>query len=271
MNTSKPKPKTVRLRSDDLTPEQYAANGFILHETKDIVVIATGFKTRSYNEKTGPMIQVYTLVKAVDPITASRTGADEAICFNCRHRGTQNLGTGKVDGRTCFVNLLRGPLGVWKAFQAGKYPKLELERAAQVFAGEQVRFGSYGETCLIPRRWFEAICGVASGWTGYTHQWVLSRHGWLKEYVMASCDTSAEMESALKLGWRVYRVAEKGARVRGEWDGRVEVNCPGSEEAGKRTQCVGCGLCRGTSAGAGVKSIFNEVHGAGASHFAILQ
>ena len=39
-------------------------NGYILFETPAIVAIATGFARKSENAKTGPMVQIWFLVKA---------------------------------------------------------------------------------------------------------------------------------------------------------------------------------------------------------------
>ena len=41
--------------------------GYILHETEDIVIVATGLGGKSANRKTGAMIQTWILNKHVDP------------------------------------------------------------------------------------------------------------------------------------------------------------------------------------------------------------
>jgi hypothetical protein len=237
-------------------------NGYILHETSDVVVIATGINNKSTNTKTGNMIQIYILCSNVDPVTASRTGQDAAICFDCPMRGTSDGET--VTGRACYVTLFHGPLAVYRAYQNGNYPKLSITDAASVFTGRTVRYGAYGDTCLIPKVWYRAISAVASGWTGYTHQWQQSKFAWLSQFVMASVESSALQAKATLAGWRTFRVAATDAALPGE------VNCPASIEAGKRTTCEHCQLCMGTSKQA--KNVYIQAHGNGSkSAFAIIQ
>ena len=52
-----------------------------------IVAIAT-YSAR--NRKTGAMVQTYIIRDDMDPVTASRTGADAAICGACPLRGKAN-------------------------------------------------------------------------------------------------------------------------------------------------------------------------------------
>ena len=56
------------------------ANGYILWEGASlidgapIVVIATGFASRSTNRKTGGMVQTYILRRDIDPVSAVQSG-----------------------------------------------------------------------------------------------------------------------------------------------------------------------------------------------------
>jgi hypothetical protein len=59
-----------------------------LYDGAPIVVLV---QTGSSNRKTGDMVQTYILRSDIDPITASRTGKDSAICGTCPHMGTPNL------------------------------------------------------------------------------------------------------------------------------------------------------------------------------------
>ena len=69
------------------------ANGYILWEGASlidgapIVVIATGFASRSTNRKTGGMVQTYILRRDIDPVSAVQSGDDASICGDCPHRG----------------------------------------------------------------------------------------------------------------------------------------------------------------------------------------
>ena len=110
-------------------------NGYILHETDDIVVIATGFRRRSANPKTGDMLQVWILLRHINPVRAIKLGADAKICFDCGHRGR------KGKGRTCYVRVANAPLGVWKAYRRGMYPHLAVERYSDTCSAG-ARFGS---------------------------------------------------------------------------------------------------------------------------------
>lgn len=48
-----------------------------------IVLIATGMRRGSSNEKTGPMVQTWILRQDVAPHVAQRTGADASVCGDC--------------------------------------------------------------------------------------------------------------------------------------------------------------------------------------------
>jgi hypothetical protein len=233
------------------------ASGYILHQTNEIVVIASGFKRKSANRKTGNMVQIWILRSDVSPVDAVKSGQDAAICGTCPHRGDRATGR----KRSCYVNVGQAPNAVYRAFKRGSYSLLPLSDYAQVFAGRAVRFGAYGDPAMIPLAIVESISGIATKHTGYTHQW--ARAEWLKPYVMASCDTPAEFSQAAHHGWRTFRVAAKLESLPGE------ILCPASTEAGNRTQCAKCGLCNGAGSS---KSIFIPVHGSAKKNaFAILQ
>ncbi len=222
-------------------------NGFILHEDSARVVIATGFSSPSDNRKTGPMVQIWILVKACDPVQAIKEGLDRLICGNCRHRG---------DGfqkRSCYVNVQHAPLGIWRAWKAGKYPPLP---SVSVFEGRRVRFGAYGDPTWIPLSLALAIAGASSGWTGYTHQWRKpSLQGW-RSLLMASVDTAAELVIARSMGWSTFRVTP-------DLDHHTVETLCASDRVG--TPCSDCLACAG--ARTGQRSIHIPVHGTGARHF----
>lgn len=225
------------------------SNGFILHEDTQRVVIATGFSTPSDNRKTGDMIQIWILVKSVDPVEAIKQGLDRLICGNCRHRGN-----GDGSGRSCYVNAGQAPLGIWKAWKAGRYPTLQF---MDIFSGRKVRFGAYGDPTHLPLPLALAIAGVASGHTGYTHQWRKpSLQGW-KTLLMASVDTTAELVIARSMGWSTFRVTQ-------DLDHHTAETLCASDRLG--TPCADCLACAG--ARGGIRAIHIPVHGKGAVHFA---
>ena len=224
------------------------SNGFILHEDSQRVIIATGFAHASDNRKTGDMIQIWILCKSVDPVEAIKQGLDRLICGNCRHRGD---GTG--GSRSCYVNVGQAPLGIWKAWKAGKYPTLQY---MDVFSGRKVRFGAYGDPVHLPLPLALAIAGVASGHTGYTHQWRKpSLQGW-KQILMASVDTVAELVIARSMGWSTFRVTPDSNHE------ATESLCASDRDG---TPCVDCLACAGVRGG--LRSIHIPVHGKGAGHF----
>jgi hypothetical protein len=226
------------------------SNGFILHEDRDRVIIATGFETASDNRKTGDMIQIWILVKSVSPTEAIRTGLDRLICGNCVHRGHEENGRFGV-GRSCYVNPGQAPQGIWKAWKAGRYSPL---RSLECFVGRKVRFGAYGDPTHIPLPLALAIAGVASGWTGYTHQWRKpSLQPW-RSLLMASVDSVAELVIARSMGWSTFRVGSEASAG--------ESLCA-SERIG--TPCMDCLLCAG--ARGGLESVHIPPHGTGATHF----
>jgi hypothetical protein len=222
------------------------SNGFILHEDQHRVIIATGFETPSDNRKTGDMIQVWILVKACDPVEAIKQGLDRLICGNCVHRGD-----GHGAERSCYVNAGQAPLGIWRAWKAGRYPTL---RFMDLFTGRKVRFGAYGDPTHIPIGLALAIAGVASGHTGYTHQWRNpSLQAW-RSILMASVDSIAELVIARSMGWSTFRVGSEA---------QPSESLCASESVG--TPCAVCLLCAG--ARGGLESVHIPPHGKGSVHF----
>ena len=225
-------------------------NGFILHEDTHRVIIATGFSKASDNRKTGDMVQVWILVKSCDPVRAIQEGLDRLICGNCMHRGHEENGRFGV-GRSCYVNPGQAPQGIWKAWKAGRYSPL---RSLECFAGRKVRFGAYGDPTHLPLSLALAIAGVASGHTGYTHQWRKpSLQPW-RSLLMASVDSVAELVIARSLGWSTFRVGSEASPG--------ESLCA-SERIG--TPCMDCLICAG--ARGGLESVHIPPHGTGATHF----
>ena len=225
-------------------------NGYILFENDLIVAIATGVKTPSQNAKTGVMVQIWILVKAENPVAASKSGADEAVCGDCPLRGING------SERVCYVNLGQAPLGIWKAWESGAYPKAEGEDL-KVFLSLKVRFGAYGEPVKLPFPLVKVIAELSSNWTGYTHQWRNPIFDGYKQYFMASADKATDVAKANAKGWRTFRQL-----VEGEEPLASEIICPNYTHG---VQCESCGLCKGASTGA--KNIAIYSHGSGKKHF----
>jgi hypothetical protein len=199
-------------------------------------------------------VQTYILRTDQSPVAAVQTGADADICGNCPHRGFVDPATGRNAGRTCYVNVGQGPGAVWRSWRNGRYPVLPLavEDYRPIFGGRKVRFGTYGDPAAVPVDVWATLAAVASGWTGYTHQWRTADS--LQPYCMASVDSPAEHAAAVAAGWRTFRVALPGQEERLA----KEVLCPASALAGKRLTCETCMACSG---GKRLGSVMIPAHG----------
>jgi len=213
-----------------------------------IVVIVCALE-KSRNGKTGHMVQTYVIRPDMHPVQAVHTGADVSICGDCVHRGD---GTGK--GRSCYVTLIHGPALVYRSYLRGVYPVASPAEVAEVLAGKMIRLGTYGDPAAAPLAVWQTLVSKAAGWTGYTHRWQKADPAWAR-LVMASADSESDAKEAWLRGYRTFRVG--AAPMAGR-----EVNCPASEEAGKRAQCVSCKLCMGSTSKA-PKSVQIMPHGTG--------
>lgn len=196
---------------------------------KPIVVIATGIKSRSKNGKTGDAIQTWILSDETDPISAVKGGEDTSICGDCPHKG-----------KTCYVNVGQAPLSIYRAYKRGRYTRFNVRKHLKLFRDRYVRLGAYGDPAAVPIKVWDKITGVASHWTGYTHQW-MDCNPEMRKYVMASCETAEHRILAKESGWRTFRV-----RTRDQQMEQGEFVCPASEEAGKRLTCERCKACSGS-------------------------
>ena len=207
-------------------------NGPSLLDGQPIVVIAT-YSNR--NTKTGHVVQTYILRSDMNPLEASKTGADFSICGNCPMRGEVTTDPNRkiAKGRKCYVNLGQGVLIVFKSFLRGVYKEGD---PAEMGRGRFVRVGTYGDPAAVPQRVWELLLSDADGFTAYTHQ-----KPWRPEIAMQSADSHAEAVMHWKENRRTFRVIAD----LGELDKENETICPASKEAGRRVQCAECRLCAG--------------------------
>ena len=214
----------------------------------------------SGNIKTGNMVQTHIIRADMSPLEASKTGADFAICGNCKHRGTPTTDSTKkqAKGRTCYVNLGQGPNQVYKRLQGTGYPTATPEQVQAIGRGRMVRLGTYGDPAAVPAEIWDNLLKDSAGHTGYTHQ-----HDKAPDYsrLMHSADTPAEALQAHRAGRRTFRVIPLK-----QWQDngsasllKAEILCPASKEAGQRVTCDQCKLCSGSSVQA--KSIAIVAHG----------
>lgn len=246
-------------------------NGAVIYEGPSridgapIVVIVTGLTTSSDNTKTDDMVQSWILRSDVSPLEALRTRADASICGGCPHR-PQSVGFKRVKGitvqtwfkRSCYVDVSKAPTSVWKAYKRGSYRRMAPSELSAATAGRLVRLGSYGDPAAAPLSVWQAYTAMASGWTGYTHQWKSERLRDVATLCQASVDSVAEAEKARSLGLGYFRVAPIGGERLPQEEG-----CPASKELGAVASCATCRKCDGSG-----RMVVIDAHGIGAAHVA---
>jgi hypothetical protein len=204
----------------------------------NIVVIATYSKR---NTKTGEVVQTYILVDGMNPLDASKTGADFSICGDCAMRGevTTDPTRKQAKNRRCYVNLGQGVLIVYKSFLRGVYAIADNISARKSIGRKRfVRVGTYGDPAAVPPAVWEELLSEADTFTAYSHQ-----SGWRPDIAMQSADNYAQAFEHWKAGRRTFRVVSDIL----ELDKKNEVLCPASKEAGRRVQCTACKLCKGSA------------------------
>jgi hypothetical protein len=204
-------------------------DGPSIFDGKRIVVIANGFK-RNYNEKIGNMVRTWIIKPDIHIVEALQTGADYSICKDCKHR--------YAGMKSCYVNPLRGPMGVYHAYLGGSYVPCT-ENHLKLFENRTLRLGSYGDPAAVPIEVWRRYCIISSGYTGYTHHWNTCDQEF-KYLCMASVDTIEEKEQAQAMGWRTFRVRKAEGELLED-----EFVCPASNEAGHKTTCDKCCGCGG--------------------------
>jgi len=155
-------------------------------------------------------------------------------------------------------------MAIWKTFHANSYPTMRPADVAVHLAsrGMSIRLGAYGDPAALP---LDVLADITHGvpHTGYTHSW--RGHAELSPWLMASVDSTIELNDARAQGWRTFRVRTPDAVLETN-----EIACPASVEAGKRTSCDHCGLCDGARPDDLRRSIAIMAHGSGASSFIAL-
>jgi hypothetical protein len=223
--------------------KMFNKNTFIIYDGpsmldgKDIVVLISGFKTRSKNDKTGDMFQTWILVKDIHPVEAAKMGLDVSICGDCIRR--------PIHENTCYVQLGKAVTSMWRAYKYDRYEKVTPAQVADMIRNhkrtKKLRIGSYGDPLAVPSEIFKPLIDAAESFTGYTHQVKRANKEWSR-YVMASADTKQQALDYQAAGFRTFRVrAEKSTLLPNE------IACPASKEAGRVSSCAKCSLCMGTT------------------------
>lgn len=225
---------------------------------------------QSGNTKTGNMVQTYILRDDMEPLEASKTGADFSICGTCPLRGTptDDPARKQAKDRKCYVVLGQGPTVVFRAFARGYYPEaFNREQRRAIGRGRMVRLGTYGDPAAVPAHVWRELIEDAMGHTAYSHQAATPGADFAPDLYMQSADSLEQARDAWKAGNRTFRVIpvrDWQEYRRGALD-KNETLCPASSEGGFKSTCDKCGLCAGASKVA--KSIAIVAHGASARAF----
>ena len=233
-------------------------NGYVIYrgpsmiDGKPIVVVATGFRNKSKNSKTGTMIQTWILCDDQTPVQAIHNGNDESVCGDCKRRGTLVDGSDKGfatknKGRSCYVTIYQGPQNVYKSSKRGIYPVIPANYLSNgLFYNRDIRIGTYGDPAAVPVYIWKRILVKARSNTGYTHQWKKAPLEF-RDFLMASVDNVDEVFEARALGYRTFRIIDDNEAFL-----KNEIGCPASKEMGSKTTCSACKGCGGTGSKAKV-------------------
>jgi hypothetical protein len=183
---------------------------------------ATCLDRPSNNRKTGDCSQFWILPDDVSPLLRDDR---HGIC-----------GSGETEcpiAACCYLNWGQAPAQVWKT----EYPDYVPARDRHLLSWKKHRYGAAGDPAAIPAAIWRAIRTQATqGWLGYTQFWRLGRFWHLRSWLMASCNTMAEVKQAESKGWKAY------VAVPEPLPGLLA--CPYETSQG-RIKCAQCGLCDG--------------------------
>lgn len=258
-----------------------------------IVLVANRFAGDSLNDKTGAMVQTWIVP---DPHAAGiecngnrpakivawlkQTGA-QSICGGCPHAWQYNEETGEFEKGSCYVKEYQAPAAVLGGVYRGSFPIAGVDFPAawiaDLGAGRMLRLGSYGDPAACPPETWAAFTLKAAGRTGYSHMWksafpAARRNAYrLRDLVMASCDSAADLAAARDGGFRAFYVLPHGAiKTRDDVKANAVVSgamlCPASNEfetfTGRKTSCIDCGACSGAGGkGARMPDVIIPDHG----------
>jgi hypothetical protein len=265
-----------------------------------IFAALVGLDKPSANTATGTMSQVYIMRSDISPVSAIATGADSAICGDCKMRGRvvsldtathiawgldtsrrrallRRIESARDHGestlnieRACYVRTEQAPTVIFKAYCAGSYPNVTPRAAADRVRGGELRIGAYGDSAALPIRAVRPLADAADVLTNYTHGagYVPGRAKRLANFTMASADTPGQALAYQEQGFRTFRVSPNHTQ-RDDGTRLVADLLPGERQCpktlDKRVTCIDCGLCDGNRRGLAA-NIAAPAHGRGAAY-----
>ena len=229
-------------------------NRIVWADDQNVYVIRKGKTSNKKITDGSNLVQTYTFSREQYDVANNETqigmkrffSLDGSNCRDCKFSG--NSGDGKC--YTHKFNQYVGFLSMLRSIDVSELTPLDEEKmqdCVDMSVDTYVRFGTYGEPSLMPIDLVHRMVGVASSWTGYTHQWDKE---WAKDYqryFMASVHDAKEAHIAkFEVGYRSFIATKTGDED--------AVHCPASKEMSYASNCAKCGLCSGTF-GKGKKDI----------------
>jgi hypothetical protein len=275
-------------------------DGPSLLDGSPIFATLVGLDKPSSNTATGTMAQIYIMRSDVSPVSAIATGADAAICGECKMRGRvvsldtathiawgldpsrrrallQRIESARGHGestlnieRACYVRTEQAPTVIYKSYRAGSYPNVTPGVAANMVRGGELRVGAYGDSAALPIGAVRPLADAADVLTNYTHApgYSPGRAKRLAPFTMASADSPGQALAYQEQGFRTFRVSSDYT-TRGDGTRLVGDLLPGEYQCPKTLDhsvtCIDCGLCDGNRRGIAA-NIAAPVHGRGAAY-----
>jgi hypothetical protein len=245
-------------------------NGPSIINGENIVAVATGISTPTENRDTGDMLQIWYMMRELDPVSAR---SQRSTC--------KGIGCGTCPAyRFCYVVDIQASLSIWHCVNDGRYPSLSEGQSLHQYAQEHippyrlrglgVRLGAVGDPMSVGLDVTNnVILNGFTKWSGYTNQWRgmdrASNTAWAN-IVMASCISPLDMLKAKQLGYRTFRIRSAAGKVLS-----TEAVCPKTPEAGRQMQCCSCLGCMGNASKGHGTDYTVIVHGAKKTRFKVVE
>lgn len=222
--------------------------------------IVVALYTTSGNRKVGNAPSVAILPDA--PTYREAFKAAPSVCGGCPFLGGVHATRKKRTQGGCYSWALAMPIAAQlKAIAAGRYVEgeaawLMVSAYMDAYMPMIVRVGTVGDSAAVPRHVWDRFRDLLPDRTevqNYTHQWRRADAQHLRDWTMASVESTADASRAHAMGWRTFRAVLPDTTP--EADERV---C--SYEA-DRVTCQACRACNGRGEVDNRPSITATIHG----------